>query len=495
MEMVVTLPSTKPVVGCDMIPYVRFTPPLPRPLYKLSYTWDRKIKKFCSVHPSELATVECNVCAKLGQSYNCCSVKCYKEAWPTHKHSHPNPSTSPESDYRDSVLEYDDSRQWEWVGSSEFYKPSEKDVNCILRVTCVAQDPAEGTPLAPVYIKETDPVIPFPPLCGRCMIESGSYQKSHLNFETQSSDGFTFSVLSYNILADFYARLGKHNYCPDWACTWEYRKKNLLREIINYSADIICLQEVQSDHFDIFLESELKKEGYSARYKKKKSELYTSNGSVSEGCAIFYRCELFKEITKYELEFDQIENEEKVLENLEPEERPIRLKRLQKDNVALIVILGAIKPGSTGDGFHDPHMLLLKGRITHIPAEKENPVGIWACLKLEHSLDLVSAYASFFKLDGIEEKHLKRMNRQNHEPLFTNYTEEFRGTLDYILHTADSLKVEGLLELVDSGSVASGEGGYLPSPKWSSDHIALMAKFRVKPPSPSELALSLPQKI
>ncbi|OMO94326.1 Endonuclease/exonuclease/phosphatase [Corchorus olitorius] len=502
METVVTLPS-KPVVGCDMIPHVRVnfkgpptSPPRPLPPYNLAYNWYREIKKFCSVHPSELATVQCNVCANLGQTYYSCSSKCYKEAWPIHKHSHGNPSTSPNC--RPSVLKYD-SRQWQWVGSSEYYKPSEMDVKCILKLACVARDPVEGILLTTVNIKETDPVIPFPTLCPRCMIEFGSYQKSHINIETQSSDGFTFSVLSYNILADIYACSGKHNHCPDWALIWEYRKKNLLREIINYSADIICLQEVQSDHFDIFLESELKKEGYSARYKKKKNQMYTSNRlDASDGCAIFYRCELFKEIMKYELEFNQIEDEEKVVENLEPEERLMRLKRLQQDNVALIVILGARKPGSTDDGFQFRICVVTKliekleiiaqskipllicadlnscpDRINCIPGEKDNPVGICECLKLEHSLDL-ACYRKIYGFSGITGKA-------------NEYT-------DLILHT-DSLKVEGLLELVDSESVASGEGEYLPSPKWSSDHIALMAKFRVKPPSPSELALSLPQKI
>jgi mRNA deadenylase 3'-5' endonuclease subunit Ccr4 len=44
---------------------------------------------------------------------------------------------------------------------------------------------------------------------------------------------------------------------------------------------------------------------------------------------------------------------------------------------------------------------------------------------------------------------------------------------------ADSLTVQSLLELVDEESLRKDTA--LPSPEWSSDHIALLAEFRCKP--------------
>jgi CCR4-NOT transcription complex subunit 6 len=44
---------------------------------------------------------------------------------------------------------------------------------------------------------------------------------------------------------------------------------------------------------------------------------------------------------------------------------------------------------------------------------------------------------------------------------------------------ADSLSVESLLELVDEDSLRKDTA--LPSPEWSSDHIALLAEFRCNP--------------
>jgi len=44
--------------------------------------------------------------------------------------------------------------------------------------------------------------------------------------------------------------------------------------------------------------------------------------------------------------------------------------------------------------------------------------------------------------------------------------------------SADSLMVESLLELLDEESLRKDTA--LPSPEWSSDHIALLAEFRCK---------------
>ncbi|XP_017981709.1 PREDICTED: carbon catabolite repressor protein 4 homolog 1 isoform X2 [Theobroma cacao] len=529
-EMAVTLPSNTPVEGCEINPDVRvkhraFPTLQPLPPYSVTFSWYREV--VCSVHPSKLATVQCMSCVKLevpvDQSYHC-SSQCFLDAWQMHVklHSHAVktekqtatggqqelrmlrscgswPDFSADQLFGENTLVVErEGKVWIKVGSSKTYKPSKEDVGFTLRLECVAVDYSEGTQLAPINIIVTDPVITFPPRCPRCMIEVGSYMKSHnIHFKSQTSDGLTFSVLSYNILADMYTGMGKYSYCPSWAVVWEYRKQNLLPEIIGYDADIICLQEVQSDHFEGYLQPELMKCGYSVMYKRKRTELYTSSRHyISEGCATFYRHDLFKEIMKYELEFDQ--RAQLVVEDLKPELKHVGRIRLMKDNVALIVILEAIRDGSMNDDFQfricvvlDPHMLLVRGRINSVSGERTDPLGIYQILKLEHSLALVSAYASFFHLRGIDEKQFNRMNLENHEPLFTYFTSGFAGTLDYILYTADSLRVEGLLELLDFESMGVG----LPSPLWSSDHIALMASFRLKPHSTSESWPALPQEI
>ena len=125
----------------------------------------------------------------------------------------------------------------------------------------------------------------------------------------------------------------------------------------------------------------------------------------------------------------------------------------------------------------------------------------------------VSAYSSFARIGGGlgYEQQKRRVDPNTNEPLFTNCTRDFIGTLDYIFYSgisislliiicievnfntrkqkangcncclvvADSLSVESLLELVDEDSLRKDTA--LPSPEWSSDHIALLAEFRCKP--------------
>lgn len=49
----------------------------------------------------------------------------------------------------------------------------------------------------------------------------------------------------------------------------------------------------------------------------------------------------------------------------------------------------------------------------------------------------VSAYSSFARMGGslIAEQQRRRMDPASNEPLFTNCTRDFIGTLDYIFYT------------------------------------------------------------
>jgi hypothetical protein len=37
-------------------------------------------------------------------------------------------------------------------------------------------------------------------------------------------------------------------YTQPWALAWNYRKRNLLREILSYRADVLALQEVRLEY-------------------------------------------------------------------------------------------------------------------------------------------------------------------------------------------------------------------------------------------------------
>ncbi|TXG52804.1 hypothetical protein EZV62_021973 [Acer yangbiense] len=464
-QVVVSFFSDTPVVGCAVKPNVRvrvegsvFQPP-----HSLCCTWYREQVK-CSVHHSVLASLQCISCEKLKmpfkKSYHC-SPECFVAAWKEHLARHrimtETINSTAISDLQETkilrscgswsdlgsamVVEGD----WVKVGSLETYEPSEDDTGFRLRLESLAVNRSTGTPMSPINIAETNPVITFPPRLPRCMIQLEKFRTI-----CPSSD-VTFNVLSYNILADMYASISAkmQSYCPTWALAWDYRRKNLLSEIIEYNADIICLQEVQSDHFENFFKPELTKLGYSVMFKAKKKGVYAEKGEIFEGCATFFRRLLFKEVIRYELEFANTTLP--LVDALGPEQKTEACIRLIKDNVAIVVVLEAIENGNSDDGFRtricvanthihanpmhpdvklcqvadlvhglekivesqvpllicadlnslpesDPHKFLVRGGIDSLRSTKEtDPLGLYKHLKLKHPFVLVKSFSPLWK--------------------------------------------------------------------------------------------------
>ncbi|KNA22141.1 hypothetical protein SOVF_036660 isoform B [Spinacia oleracea] len=505
----------------------------------------------CSIHSDVVANVQCIECVENGlsvkHSYHC-SNKCFLDAWRTHclyhsyvKDSNPlneealvrgklNRCNSwPPADmisWFDEKLEVviPTGRKWvNRVGPSNALIPLADGVGFSFKL---------GSAVCAKETFVTDPTIQRLNLLPRSIIWLPDSKKTEeYDLTKKLSKVGNFNVLTYNILSDIYVYVDKYPYCPEWALTWEYRRKNLLHELILYDADILCLQEVQSDHFENFFRPELEKFGYSVVYKKKTKEVFTGSGYTIDGCATFFRNDIFKEVISYELEFSKTALS--LMGKLEPSLRDHARVRLIKDNVALAVILEMV--GNTaesaasisrlcvvnthiyaGRGFpdvkllqvsdlvneiekiidpkmplficgdmnsfpgSDPYVLLAKHEVNPACVEAPDPLRIFQHLKLHHSMKLASAYASAFlnPVNDTKEQRMIMKHPKAGEPFFTTLSPFYGSTLDYIFYTVDSLEVEGLLELPDYESV----GRALPSPLWSSDHIALMGSFRISRP-------------
>ncbi|CAD6202260.1 unnamed protein product [Miscanthus lutarioriparius] len=599
----VHLPSEIPIVGCEITPYVLLRRPdggvftddvseaAPVDGYFMRYKWYRiqsdRRAAICSVHPTEQATLQCIGCLKskipVAKSYHC-SAKCFSDAWQHHRVLHERAiSALNENGTEDDELfgrfgsgssssgiisaalsgstsnlsqssgvnngptpvyptgtEKSSGETWFEVGCSRTYTATADDIGHVLRFECIVVDvETRGTVRAPTSVT-TSRVIPAPtPTPRRLIPVNAADAMGHFDLDSRTSSFGTFTVLSYNILADTYATSDTYSYCPTWALTWAYRRQNLLREIIGYHADIICLQEVQSNHFEEFFSPELDKHGYQALYKKRTTEVYTGSPQAIDGCATFFRRDRFSHVKKYEVEFNKAA--QSLTDAIIPAaQKKLALTRLVKDNIALIAVLEA-KFGNHGTEnpskrqllcvanthiniHHDlkdvklwqihtllkglekiavsadipmlvcgdfnstpgstSHWLLARGKVDHLhPDLAIDPLGILRPLsKLTHQLPLVSAYSSFVSMAGVGydlDHQRRRMDPATNEPLFTNCTRDFTGTIDYIFYTADSLTVESLLELLDEDSLRKDTA--LPSPEWSSDHIALLAEFRCKP--------------
>lgn len=121
------------------------------------------------------------------------------------------------------------------------------------------------------------------------------------------------------------------------------------------------------------------------------------------------------------------------------------------------------------------HCLLVQGRVPHDhPELSVDPLGILRPpSKLCHELPLVSAYSALL-LQGpavqnsAAKKQRNCMDESTGEPKFTNCTVDFRGAIDYIFYTGDSLVPSAVLELPDETDIFRRNVSALPNAEWSS---------------------------
>ncbi|XP_066943074.1 uncharacterized protein [Macrobrachium rosenbergii] len=144
-----------------------------------------------------------------------------------------------------------------------------------------------------------------------------------------------FTVMCYNVLCDKYATRQMYGYCPSWALEWEYRKKGIMDEIKHYMADIITLQEVETDQFYNFFLPELKNEGYEGIFspKSRAKHMTENERKYVDGCAIFWRTNKFALVKERLIEFNQL-----AMANHDGSEDMLN-RVMTKDNIGLAALL------------------------------------------------------------------------------------------------------------------------------------------------------------
>ncbi|KAI5624872.1 hypothetical protein C0J50_15678, partial [Silurus asotus] len=144
-----------------------------------------------------------------------------------------------------------------------------------------------------------------------------------------------FSVMCYNVLCDKYATRQLYGYCPPWALNWEYRKKSIMQEILSCNADIISLQEVETEQYYNYFLVELKVQGYEGFFspKSRARTMSESDRKHVDGCAIFYKTEKFSVVQKHTVEFNQL-----AMANSEGSEAMLN-RVMTKDNIGVAVLL------------------------------------------------------------------------------------------------------------------------------------------------------------
>ncbi|NXL93498.1 ANGE1 protein, partial [Alectura lathami] len=152
--------------------------------------------------------------------------------------------------------------------------------------------------------------------------EDLSVQPCELELASKNAPLFEFRVMSYNILAQDLVEQGLDLYlhCPPDILSWDYRLPNILQEIQHWDPDVLCLQEVQENHYWEQLEPTFKKMGFACFYKRR-------TGRKTDGCAVCYKHSRFQLISVSPIEYF----------------RP-GLDILNRDNVGLVLLLQPLLP-------------------------------------------------------------------------------------------------------------------------------------------------------
>ncbi|KAI9083909.1 hypothetical protein K1719_034167 [Acacia pycnantha] len=369
-----------------------------------------------------------------------------------------------------------------------------------------------------VYLSKMSSV-PSPPKIPKFFSVEGSDVHSR-----SKPDGFRFSLVSYNILAQVYVKSSLFPHSPSSSLKWKARSNAILTVLKNLEADFFCLQEV--DEYDSFYKGSMLNIGYSSVYMKR-------SGQKRDGCGLFYKHDRAELVLEEKIEYndlvnslqdgnssndgeddnDQSEKHKDAAPNNgpkknaedrgDPNDPRVRLKR------DCVGILAAFK-------FRDlPHHVVIVAN-THLYWDPE-----WADVKLAQAKYLLSRLAQFKTLvsERFEcvpnvlvagdfnsipgdmvyqylvsgDPSSKPMPESSEdapiplcsvyactrgEPPFTNCTPGFTGTLDYILFCpSHNIKPISFLELPDSSS--PDVDGCLPNFSHPSDHLPIGAEFEI----------------
>ncbi|XP_033122341.1 CCR4-NOT transcription complex subunit 6-like [Anneissia japonica] len=362
----------------------------------------------------------------------------------------------------------------------------------------------------------------------------------HLAHPERSKPAAIYSLMCYNVLCDKYATRQLYGYCPSWALDWEYRRKGIMDEIINNSADIICLQEVETDQYFNFFLLQLKQHGYDGVFspKSRAKTMGEHERKHVDGCAIFFRTSKFSLVKEHLVEFNQV-----AMANAEGCEDMLN-RVMTKDNIGIIALLEiregcfdpsfssestprqllmvanahihwdpefcdvkliqimmlmkelkkfqeeeshSFRPGSSSSANDQPAIpLLLAGDFNSLPESGVIEYLAKGKISLNHPDFKDMDYKKLFNFSSSPEQnghisHSFRLRRsyENTHMEFTNHTFDFKGVIDYVFYSHDYMSPLGVLGPMNCEWFESQKVMGCPNPNVMSDHFSLLVEFEM----------------
>jgi len=411
--------------------------------------------------------------------------------------------------------------EWLEISRDHLYIPGPDDVGRKLKLEAAAYSTETGELLMHRVIKTDIVLSRAPDPLKRSLVTAKN--------GAGAGAGARFRIVTYNVLAEIYATQQQYPYCDIWALSWEYRFHNIMREIVDASPDVVCLQEVQADHYENHLYASMSEQGFEGVYKQKTRQSMGLAGKV-DGCALFWRRSKFHLVESYSIEFNELAQRQATqVMGLNPrsEEGINFLNRLSKDNIAQLVVLELANPQMATRTNRDPINQVCIAN-THLYSNKEFPdVKLWQAWQLLQELENFamsrgtslplmicgdfnsSPDSAVYDLlmqqnvhpghpdvnvvtgddcpnvlpDAINITHSFHLGSAyqsvlGEEPQQTNYTLNFKGVLDYICYSRQTLRPLSASPIPDE-SVLTRHGDALPSTEFSSDHIMLISDMQI----------------
>ncbi|OAY82814.1 Carbon catabolite repressor protein 4 [Ananas comosus] len=327
--------------------------------------------------------------------------------------------------------------------------------------------------------------------------------ESSQHTEESSSDGFKFRLVSYNILAQVYVKSAYFPHSPSSCLKWKARSQAVLTELRNFSADILCIQEL--DEYESFYKKNMETLGYSSAYIQR-------TGEKRDGCGIFYKPSSAELILKEEIHYNDLVNSVDIAEkgnnstaetctvlaekksnggHGDPNDPRVRLKRNCVGLLTAFKLSDSYPPIVVANThiYWDPDWIDVKLAqakylLSRLSQFREHVSSKFSCIPPVivagdfNSTPGDEVYSYIVSSGEAPIKLYSLYAANGGEPPFTNCTPDFTGTLDYIfLSDGSRLKPLSLLDIPgpDSTDVIGG----LPNHQHPSDHLPIGADFNV----------------
>lgn len=152
----------------------------------------------------------------------------------------------------------------------------------------------------------------------------------------RSNNSDRVKVFSWNILCDKAVTTQLYGYTPSSALTWEFRREQIIQEIQSQDADIVCLQEVETESFHEFFSMKLAYNDYKGVHwpKGRAKTMSEKDAKGVDGCATFYKGSKYILLDKQVINFANIAINRPDMKN----QHDIFNRVMPRDHIAVVTL-------------------------------------------------------------------------------------------------------------------------------------------------------------